>query len=353
MAGTMMRTRNINPKYFVDEDLAKCSFPARILFAGLWCAADREGRLEDRPGRLKGVILPYDPFTGEQIDGFLNELARHHIRRYEIDGRKYIQIRNFLRFQKIHPREQQSQIPPEHEPPRRTKEKSRNNPGAPEANQGEPKVNLGEPEASQGAPKARQGDRNIRTFGISGPSEYQDPRDVCSKNEHTSVQPAAADGVSLPSSHQQEPKLKNGQCKGPPEKPIPSVEAYELSNKLLTEIKARDPGAAKSSKDSVGWARDIDLLIRIDGRKPEQIAAIIAWCQTGAGAWWGPNILSGAELRTKFDQLWGQMTRASPSTQDRDEEKLRRARAIHDELQKPSKTGGEANGSVSMAAKPG
>jgi len=33
---------------------------ARLLYPGLWMLADREGRLEDRPLRIKAEILPYD-----------------------------------------------------------------------------------------------------------------------------------------------------------------------------------------------------------------------------------------------------------------------------------------------------
>lgn len=172
--------------------------------------------------------------------------------------------------------------------------------------------------------------------------EQEQEHEHIQEQEHTQTPPAGDAMKPEPSN----PKNQTT-------KSLPSVEAYELSNKLLAAIKTRDPGTSKGGNDSARWARDIDLLIRVDGRKPEQIADVIAWCQTGAGSWWGPVVMSGKKLREKFDELWGQMTRASPSTQDRDEEKLRRARAIHDELQKPSKTGGEANGSVSMAAKPG
>ena len=45
-----MRTRLLKPGFFMNEELARLPVRARLLFAGLWCLADREGRLEDRPG---------------------------------------------------------------------------------------------------------------------------------------------------------------------------------------------------------------------------------------------------------------------------------------------------------------
>ncbi len=91
--------------------------------------------------------------------------------------------------------------------------------------------------------------------------------------------------------------------------PLPSVESYQLSERLKREIAKRDPHSkAAKLPDTTHWARDIDKLIRIDGRRVEEIEAVIVWCQSN-GCFWGPNILSGRQLRERFDQLWGQMQR--------------------------------------------
>ena len=55
----MARTRNIKPGFFRNEDLAELGAYAMLLYAGLWTIADREGRLEDRPKRIKVDVLPY------------------------------------------------------------------------------------------------------------------------------------------------------------------------------------------------------------------------------------------------------------------------------------------------------
>ena len=95
--------------------------------------------------------------------------------------------------------------------------------------------------------------------------------------------------------------------------PPSAVEVERLSELLRLRIAARD-GSAQAAKLPVppGWARDIEKLIRIDGRRPEDIEAVIVWCQS-EGCFWGPNILSGRKLRLKFDTMWGQMKRDAAS----------------------------------------
>ena len=67
-----MRARNIKPGFFKNDTLAELDFAGRLLFIGLWGLADREGRLEDRPKKIKAEIFPYDDVA---VDSFLGELA--------------------------------------------------------------------------------------------------------------------------------------------------------------------------------------------------------------------------------------------------------------------------------------
>lgn len=106
----MARARNIKPGFFKNEVLAEMPCENRLLFIGLWTLADREGRLEDRPKRIKMELFAYDSFDVDamlgrlQIDGFLI--------RYEVDLIKYIQLVNFVKHQDPHYKEKASEIPP-------------------------------------------------------------------------------------------------------------------------------------------------------------------------------------------------------------------------------------------------
>jgi hypothetical protein len=106
----MARSRNIKPGFFLNDELAECDPLARLLFAGLWTVADRAGRLEDRPKRIKAAVLPYDNCN---LESLLAELAtRSFIVRYEIDGQRYIQIASWDKHQQPHYKEVASVIPP-------------------------------------------------------------------------------------------------------------------------------------------------------------------------------------------------------------------------------------------------
>lgn len=109
----MARARNIKPGFFTNEDLVELDFAARLLFIGLWTEADREGRLEDRPKRLKMAIFPADSVD---VDGLLAELAaRGFIRRYSVGELKLIQVVNWSRHQNPHHTEKASVLPAESE----------------------------------------------------------------------------------------------------------------------------------------------------------------------------------------------------------------------------------------------
>jgi hypothetical protein len=106
--------------------LAELPAMTRLLFVGLWTQADREGRLLDRPKRLKAEIFPYDSFD---IEKGLKQLSdAGFILRYKTDANvsdrisapeqpiselALIQIINFSKHQKIDKvNEKESEFPP-------------------------------------------------------------------------------------------------------------------------------------------------------------------------------------------------------------------------------------------------
>lgn len=112
----MARSRNIKPGAAKNEFLAQCSHAARLLFVMLPTIADREGRLEDRPMRIKGELFPYEQID---VDALLKELAmvrpgQDHafIVRYQVGGVRYLQIVKFSENQNPHKDEKSSEIPP-------------------------------------------------------------------------------------------------------------------------------------------------------------------------------------------------------------------------------------------------
>lgn len=107
----MARSRNIKPGFFSNEHLAELDFATRLLFIGMWTEADREGRLEDRPRRLKMALFPAD---NVDIEGMLSGLESYgFIRRYTASGCRAIQIVSWAKHQNPHIKEAQSTIPAE------------------------------------------------------------------------------------------------------------------------------------------------------------------------------------------------------------------------------------------------
>jgi len=117
-----MRSRNIKPGFFENEELAEGGPCAQILFEALWCLADREGILENRPLRIKVKAFPYyDPkdFGGKDIHDLLDFFlaGKRFIRFYTAEGLNLIHIAKFHKHQSPHNTEKQSTYPkpPENE----------------------------------------------------------------------------------------------------------------------------------------------------------------------------------------------------------------------------------------------
>lgn len=105
----MARIRTIKPEFFTSSDVVTRSPLARLLYIGLWCEADREGRFEWKPKTLKLRYLPGDPCD---IDMLANELVDvGMLAIYEVDGVLYAEIPGFKKHQVINNRESPSLIP--------------------------------------------------------------------------------------------------------------------------------------------------------------------------------------------------------------------------------------------------
>lgn len=105
----MARARNIKPGLFSNELLVELPAFDRLAFIGLWCLADREGRLEDRVKRIKIELFPCDDYD---VDAGLKRLAAAgFISRYQVSSFSVIEITNFQKHQSPHGTEKDSTLP--------------------------------------------------------------------------------------------------------------------------------------------------------------------------------------------------------------------------------------------------
>ena len=108
----MARARNIKPGFFKNENLVELDPFDRLLFIGLWCLADREGRLENRPRRIKMELFPGDNYDAAQGIAALERLG--FVETYEADGKSVVAVVNFLKHQAPHGTERDSELPDRH-----------------------------------------------------------------------------------------------------------------------------------------------------------------------------------------------------------------------------------------------
>lgn len=117
----MPRIRTIKPEFFRHESLFEAEqesgMPLRMVFAGLFVCADREGRFRWQPRQLKLDIAPYDNFDFERALCFLAEAG--FLIKYAQGAQCYGCIPSWHKHQRINQREAQSEFPapPEIEPP--------------------------------------------------------------------------------------------------------------------------------------------------------------------------------------------------------------------------------------------
>jgi hypothetical protein len=105
------RARNLKPGLFKNEVLGVADPFYTLLFEGLWLLADRAGRLEDRPLKIKGELFPYR--DGMDVDSMLDWLQENgFIQRYEVAKKRYILVLEFVKHQNPHKNEAESIYPP-------------------------------------------------------------------------------------------------------------------------------------------------------------------------------------------------------------------------------------------------
>lgn len=105
-----MRSRNIKPQLFTNDLLATADPLYTVVFEGLWCYCDREGRCEDRPTKIHLAVNPGRAYerTVEALDWLT---TNGFIVRYHVGKSRYIAVPMFGKHQNPHYKEPPSVIP--------------------------------------------------------------------------------------------------------------------------------------------------------------------------------------------------------------------------------------------------
>lgn len=154
----MARIRTVKPSFFTSLTVADLSVEARLTFIGLWTYVDDEGRGVDDPRLVRAAVWPLDDHRLDDVAGWLDELAEAGlIRRYTVDGRRFLVIHSWLEHQKVsHPAPSTLPPPPEHaEPVEMAADQARND--SPEVLQSPPENLRNVPEPLRPERKGREG----------------------------------------------------------------------------------------------------------------------------------------------------------------------------------------------------
>ena len=97
-----MTRRMIDDSMWSNERFAEMPMGARLLQIGVINHADDQGRMKANPVYLRAQIFPYDDIAPGQIQEWLNIMADNDtIILYEADGRAYLQLLNWWKYQSL------------------------------------------------------------------------------------------------------------------------------------------------------------------------------------------------------------------------------------------------------------
>lgn len=112
-----------------------------------------------------------------------------------------------------------------------------------------------------------------------------------------------------------------------------SDEVVNLTNLLISKIKSNDLKAKTPPLSENGtqdpkwrkWARDADLLLRVDERPFKEAEQLVHWCQDSV--FWRANIRSMAKFREQYPQLrlkWKAEQEWQPQEKETESDRIRR-----------------------------
>jgi len=105
----MPRKRQLDPDFWKDGEISHLKDKIKLFYLGTWNFADDHGVIPNKPQELRVQIFPYNPQV--KIEKYIEELINcgkendkngwGKLVSYEVDKKKYLWIKNFLKHQKI------------------------------------------------------------------------------------------------------------------------------------------------------------------------------------------------------------------------------------------------------------
>lgn len=293
-----LHNRQIKASFWTDTDLIRLlDITGRMFYLGLWQLADDSGCLEYDVLAFKIHLFPADAdITIEVIEQWVKKLIEaKKLIPYEAEGKKCLYLKNFHKHQTL------KNCPPPEVPL--------------------PPWVAWEPYPSNDRTGKYIINENVLTNFLQG--SYNPLQSSSNHNqnhnlnlnqnqnnnlnqEYSTTSEQSPDAPHEPNA--QESQNKNQQKKSQRARVIPIFEEdtiqFQLAMFMRQCILENLPNARVPEPTPKGlkrWAYDIDLMIRIDKRSPDEIRDMIDWSHRDN--FWKANILSPGKLREKWDTL--------------------------------------------------
>ena len=291
----MPRIRSVHPDICQDEALVDVSARAERTFVRLWTHLDDEGRCIDHPKLIKAALYPlHDDMTAAEVDADLWELVRHGLlMRYEAEGKKVLCAKPAAwkqRQKPKHPTPSKLPAPPDSYTPPPEPQGEDSPPGSPNGGSATPHLPQAFPRSGEDYPESLHGD-------------------------------GVGEGVGV------------GEGEGESRLPASGSEDAERLCHLLADF--IDQRGSKRPNVTKAWVTDMDRLIRLDGKEPDEIARVIRWLHEArdeTSSFWQANVRCPAKLREKWDQMREQYerehSRRSGSRQMQDDQAWRDSKTL-------------------------
>ena len=298
-----MNKRHLTREFFKNDRLAEVSTFGRLLFMGLCLLADKAGRLEDRPKRLKQELIPYDE---ADADALLGELATHGLlSRYSANGESWLEICDWPRWQQPSYREKASRIPA----PKTAladdcagiDQSLKQHCAMGETALADEPANIDQSCGNDCAMMIPSSDNELCTGENPGREStfevmHQNAVQSRTNNNTPKVLKEIKEQKRVTTSSSEVVRY------GP--------EHRRLAERLREKILA-NKADARVPADLSRWAETMRLIVERDKRTEARIEAVIDWA--GQDPFWSGNILSADALRRHFDRLELAMQRGGKS----------------------------------------
>lgn len=101
----------------------------------------------------------------------------------------------------------------------------------------------------------------------------------------------------------------------------------------LARARTNQPDASARLRPTRRWHAEMERLLRVDGRTPEQVEQVIRWVD--GHHFWAPNVLTVETLRKHFDRFAAAVNAERPPARDRGSDRRTRAAVAFAELLRP------------------